>query len=463
MKIHLLALALLTPALLPAQEANPFVKAAAEEATELVSDDVITGTLSFRVPRKLLPTNSAPADADAAPLLAQAWKWVEEGKAVLEDSSVVTGGSGEMFRTESISEILYPTEWVTAPAGAWPGPCAIETRNTGFTQEWEPTLQGNSVAIRAALDHTRFAGCRDYFPLVAATRQPGDMTCPLFESDRATTQYRVPRGAWFLASRNDRSGDGDLSRLCFARVDQRVRKPAQPLKDVKVVRGTLEWIEVDHPAFAAWWAKTPLSDAATGGARLQAERMIAAGQGSVVSSQPFQSNPGDRGTVESLREVIYPTDFDPPFTPQVAAPQAPGADDHADGEAAKKPVPPPVAAGTYPSEGYGAAWIGCSYETRNTGFSTEFEVVSVNGLWGVRLAVENVKDVGEIVMRRIKVNDQWIPDAKMPHFYCERINTGFHLEPNLPLLVGVVAPPDAEGNPDPAKRHLVFLTLNPEK
>lgn len=462
MKIHLLTLALLTPALLPAQEANPFVKAAAEEAADPVADDVIAGTLSFRVPRKLLPASSAPIDAAAsAPLLAQAWKWVEEGKAVLEDTSVATGGSGERFTTQSVSEIFYPADWVGTPAGIWPAPVAIETRNTGFMREWEPALEGNLVVVNSALNQVRFTGCRDYFPLVAATRQPGDMTSPVFESDSVNSKTRAPRGAWYLAARHDRSGDDESSRLCFARVDQRVRKPARPLEDVQVIRGTLEWIEVDHPTFAAWWAKTPLSEAAVG-ARAQAERMLAAGQASMVSSQSLQTVPFGSGKVESLREVIYPTEFEHPFTPEVPAIQVTSGT--ANGQAAEKTVPPPVAPGSYPSEGYGAAFMGTSYQTRNTGISTEFELSPAGqGLWTVRLAAENVKDTGDIVMRRFKMNDQWIPDVKMPRFYSGRITTSFHLEPGVPLLVGVVAPPDAQGNPDAAKRHLVFLTLNPEK
>lgn len=100
---------------------------------------------------------------------------VREGEARVVDTTVLTGRSGERFGSESIAEMIYPTDAdygsmpISLPAGklgeatlsGFPrwfrySPTAFETRHTGATLELSPMAGEGLVELGVSLEMVRF-------------------------------------------------------------------------------------------------------------------------------------------------------------------------------------------------------------------------------------------------------------------------------------------------------------------
>lgn len=147
-------------------------------------------------------------------------KRTEGGTVTQEQFAIICARSGEKAMLESISEQIYPTEFmhrnetapVPAPANtpntggqaAPPAaprkekpespapalPTAFETRNTGFTLEVEPTIGGNSkvIDLRFAPELVNLVDRTKYGQGASETEMPN------FESQRAITALTLHTG-----------------------------------------------------------------------------------------------------------------------------------------------------------------------------------------------------------------------------------------------------------------------------
>jgi len=161
----------------------------------------------------------------------------------------------------------------------------------------------------------------------------------------------------------------------------------------------LEFIETPYADFSEWLKANP---GAPDGDLLRADvqKWIDAGSAEVLASQMSIARSGQRAKVESIRELIYPTEFDPIQW----RPSAP-----------------------YPT----------AFETRNLGMTLEFDPVMSETVIDVSLAPEWVELVGECEQRPEPNGSVQKGDVRVPLFQANRISNQLETLPGEWTLVDV--------------------------
>ena len=215
----------------------------------------------------------------------------------------------------------------------------------------------------------------------------------------------------------------------------------------KHIRVSFQYIEVTHPVLTEMLAAKD-----HGGPALHAKAIALAKQGKakILETCMVVTRAGHKATVESIRELIFPTEYQPPelqnsvpLTPEQRAAMAP-----------HPPVNPVFRSIT-------------AFETRNTGVTFE-----VKPTLGANDQIIDLRFVPEIV-NLIRV-DTWMEhtdpwgDAslRMPVLETWRVNTSVTLLDGQFELVSVITPKPAAPAPAAARKILVFvradvLTLPP--
>ncbi len=449
--------ALLLAATCSAQEANPFVKKGeARKEDPPVGPSYVGIVEQILVPPDLIEAwllkNGIPEDATA--LRATVQQWIHEGKATCDHTSIGVGVEGRKSTVESILEQIYPTEYAANGSGVWPLPSGFETRNLGYTVEFAPWSEGKERHLLATGEFVEMLGSRPYHPLIEKTRHPEDVLMPVIRSVRLSEQQpsggeqddpfaeatpSVERrqvvmpaskpGAIALISRIDplpREREAGLpTRLVFSRgaLENEIR-PSPPFpprihvsyKSLKVPHGVFsDWLQGQPPLGvpgSAWDFVLSLKGE-------QAPVLLEAADGI------FQSD--GRWVLENIREVIYPTQWEPANERtllerwEAAKEQREGGKNVAGiGSFARYKV--------QSLPGLAGASLPVSFETRNTGATLEIEVPRKVDDPVVRLVFDRVDEVGESVYRRIEDNGNWIPDMKLPLFATNRSTTSCRLK-----------------------------------
>lgn len=206
---------------------DPFVREPVEQVVEVeqgpVNMSICFEAFSVDLAEAALLRRKIPEDSK---LYEEIVSRVGKGTAVQESFAMIRGRSGEKVQLETISEIIYPTEFdngniattlppqtpsqPTIPTGT-PAPdqpvapvasgnlmpplgTAFETRNSGFTLEVEALLAANNaiVDLRIAPDFVTFAD-RDKWG-----NGPSTMEMPNFESQRMSLAVSTKVGVPFL-------------------------------------------------------------------------------------------------------------------------------------------------------------------------------------------------------------------------------------------------------------------------
>ncbi len=202
-------------------------------------------------------------------------------------------------------------------------------------------------------------------------------------------------------------------------------KPGAP----RQFRVSLQFIEVSHTALTEMLASHEKN-----GQTLhdKAMALTKSGQGKLIESCMLVSRIGQRASIESVLEVIYPTEYEPPVLSM-----------HVPFTAEQRKHP---ALRNYHS-----------FEPRNTGVTFEVEVTtSPNGLIQLRLAPEIVTQVRmENWMEHV---DQW-GDAsmRMPIFDCLRFTSSITLKPGKFEFTCALSPKMNGQGPVVQRKILVFV------
>lgn len=175
---------------------------------------------------------------DATALRQTVQEWIAAKRAAVFEAVTVHGRSGQRSKAESISEIIYPTEFgpaevpqtlsqvhnlVESPATAV-APKTFETRNVGVTVEVDPVVSqdGASVDLNLSPEIVLWLG-NDPWP----NREVDSrfrMETPRFFTAKLTTQMIAPAGKPALVGtmrlpQPKRDGCGDPIVLVFVRAD----------------------------------------------------------------------------------------------------------------------------------------------------------------------------------------------------------------------------------------------------
>jgi Flp pilus assembly secretin CpaC len=157
----------------------------------------------------------------------------------------------------------------------------------------------------------------------------------------------------------------------------------------------------------------------------------------VLASATVTTKSGQRASAESVQEHIYATEFSPAVGRKPHSPPVPATTSGVD-------VPTPTA-----------------FEMKPAGM--RFEVDPVVGPDGktidLNLAPELVRYFGEEPTMQLPAEGREREVMTKPRFYTMKVQSSVTVTDGGSSLLGVLLPPDAEGNADTTKRVLVFVSV----
>lgn len=213
----------------------------------------------------------------------------------------------------------------------------------------------------------------------------------------------------------------------------------EPTAAPALVRVQAEFIEVslarcDQLLFGD---HAPATD---GELRQQVSQLVAQGQATMVETLTAMAISGHKATSESIREVIFPSEFEPPETPKEVRAAA------GDGKPALQPRD--FAVGPTPS-----AWdkrdVGSMFEVTPT---VEADGHTVR----LKFAPEIVAHLKNEIWQEWK-DPRGDAHVQLPLFYTLRCNTTVRTQAGKPLLVATLSPNGPDDLPDPSRKILLFV------
>lgn len=172
--------------------------------------------------------------------------------------------------------------------------------------------------------------------------------------------------------------------------------------------------------------------------RKQLQTLLDEGKASMLDSQMVTCRNGEKATTESIRELIYPTEFEPSEVPDKV--QINGNDsEKAKRELISHPTP-------------------TTFEMRNIGSTLELEptIGDNGGIIDLRLAPEITYHVGDQVWAEFR-DQRGNADIKMPIIYTIRLNTGITLETGKYHLAAMLSPKTDKGFTENTQKIFVFV------
>jgi len=202
-------------------------------------------------------------------------------------------------------------------------------------------------------------------------------------------------------------------------------------------RISLQFIEMPHATLTEI-----LADQEKNGQRIHDKTMALSksGQAKMLETCLVVCRSGQKACTESVREEIFPTEYEPPQLPFFRPPTPE--------EQAALP-PPPL---RHPSLRSATA-----FEPRNTGMSLEVEATtSSGGMLELRLAPEWVTPLR--VENWMKHVDQWgEASVLMPTYEALRFSSSIHIKPGQFEMVGLLTPKMRDQGPVVMRKIVVFV------
>lgn len=218
---------------------------------------------------------------------------------------------------------------------------------------------------------------------------------------------------------------------------------SEDLNAPKVIQTTVELIEVPFAEATRMLYREKLGKE---GDKLRAElqKLVDEGKATMLDTLFVTSRSSQKSTAESIREVIYPTEYEPAEIP---------AEVSVDKETAVTPEKIKLL------EALMTPATPTAFETRNTGGTLEVEpTLSEDGrIIDLRLVPELVFDTGRQIYHKRKDSLGNESTIEMPLFYSMRTNTAVSLYDGQSQLISVLSPKSAEGPMDPTRKVFVIV------
>ncbi len=218
--------------------------------------------------------------------------------------------------------------------------------------------------------------------------------------------------------------------------DAVVENPGDP---TRLIRVQVEFIDVSHEQLTELLCGTQVA-ANDDELRKQVGQLVKAGKATIVETLLCVAKDRKKGTTESIEEMIYPTEYEPP--------QLPCGGSNTSKAAADKANPQDTATGPSPS-----AW-----ETRNVGSTMEIEPTLGDDkqIINLRLIPEIVYHVGNTVWAEWK-DEYGNKPIQMPTFYTLRVNTSVVLGVGQTLMMAALSPKNKDGATDFSRKLMIFV------
>ena len=207
----------------------------------------------------------------------------------------------------------------------------------------------------------------------------------------------------------------------------------------RLVRVQVEFVEMAHETLTKLLLE-PRKGANDADLRKQVQKLVDEQKATVVETMLCTGRSGERSQAESLKEFIYPTEYEPPEMPNEVHTTAGGAKVKSDGrDHATGPTP-------------------TSFETRNLGSTLEIEpTVGADGkIIDLRFSPNIVYHVGNETWAEWK-GQYGDASIRMPTMYSLRLTTALTLLAGQPLLVAALSPKGEDGFPDFKRKLLIFI------
>jgi hypothetical protein len=492
-----------------AQEANPFLNQAPQEKPSAESGEAFTELAEhIVVPADVLDEwlVAHPQKSDASELRRVVQTWVEEGKAKLDYTAVITGTVGQNCTNESVNEQIYATEYVQTEADEWTLPTSFECRNLGYTLEGGASHGEGGLSFRADMDFVRMLPHRAWSVIAEKTRQPTDVFIPRYRSIRVNQSVgatvrpeqdpfapapapdpfgggpppsddivwtdpdapvvegsspakppvpvsppaRFAPGKTYLAARADEElpmpvDPADPSPAAVKVQDPPANRPVRLIFFRGAVAAKTAPVATQLPDDYSLAAKLVTVDQKTLSDWIQKQELATL----VESAWPAAEEWRKAGTASVLREVSG-TSF-------------PGA----------KGLVEDIVEVTYPTEWEPGKRIPAqdnqparrepclptSYETRNSGLTLETALFDKPKGSLLRVSLEHVVHGGNSVHHRVLRDGAWMPDITFPRMTCLRWQTELRVKPGAWMFVGTGAALKADGQFDPARAVMAFIKV----
>lgn len=184
---------------------------------------------------------------------------------------------------------------------------------------------------------------------------------------------------------------------------------------------------------------------------------VAKGQAKQETFTVIRARSGEKAIVESISEMIYPTEYEHGNGPTPSRPKSPPPQE---GKPAPAPAPAPTTNFKAPAApaGYFAPTLPTSFETRNVGITVEIEPTI--GMGDQIIDLRFLPDVVTFAER--SKWGQGVSETEMPNFETQRLTTAVTLITGQPALVGTPSrPPVSKVDADAAKRvWFAFVTAD---
>jgi hypothetical protein len=456
---------------------------------------------------------SHPVHHDVTELRAEVQRWIVAGKAKPFEITCVPTRSGNRMVVENILEHRYPIEYL--PASPRPVPKTFETRNTHFTFEWEPVgnLEGRPIDTQSAAQVVTHVGDLPIPSPSPVSPQPAPLSQPRFVTVKhALTDSVSPNVPTLCGVSTPPDATGkrreDVRLLCFFRsAPVPIPKAADPIKEAvlyyienekrtSMAKGKWEElqkaaandpvakakaddireqfrqgmaslsnsrlslgvqrVEVSLTDLNVWFAGKPL-DTATSGLQTTALEWVRAGRGRVIDQRSGAFRSGNRGVWEDIHEIRYASEYNVEGeVPQVELPRHIQPKTLAEHLQIFSLMHAPK---TTMLED--PATSPAAFDTRNAGFTVEFEpVLQQDGATvDIQLAVNETKLAGYAPYYQREINGKLQTAIEQPIFATMKISTNLSVTLGKSALLAVMTPMDDDMKPSKDRRILTFLTV----
>ena len=206
----------------------------------------------------------------------------------------------------------------------------------------------------------------------------------------------------------------------------------------KLIQVQVEWIEMSHEALTdLLFLHDPKGDSTQ--LRVKVQKMVKEEGAKILETAICLARPGQKATTESIREHIYPTEYEP-----MRMPGALTVEGQFDDEALSQIRTPATPT---------------AFETRNVGTTLEIEpnIGADDKIIDLRMQPEIVIETGESVWQSVKDGQGNETEITMPLFYSLRTSTGLTMLDGQYRFVGVVTPQGDDGEADRTRKVMMFV------
>lgn len=206
----------------------------------------------------------------------------------------------------------------------------------------------------------------------------------------------------------------------------------------KLIQVQIEWIEVDHKTLTElMFERNPKGDSTP--LRREVQELVRKDKANVFETAIVLARPGQKATIESISEHIYPTEYEPPELSNSI--DLTKVNDKDTASQLRTPATP------------------TAFETRNVGSTFEIEpnVGADDRVIDLRMAPELVFGTGQKSYQEMNDGLGNKNEVTMPSFYSLRTSTGLTIMDGEYRLAGVLTPKGDNGESDFKRKLMLFV------